>query len=359
MEPPAGTRVGDVTPSELQLAARNHAMPREALRYPVTPVGLHYLLIHFDIPDVDAAAWRLHVGGEVDTELRLSLDELKRMPAVTCPVTLECAGNGRALLEPRPLSQPWLTEAVSTGEWTGVRLGEVLERAGLGKRVVEVLFTGLDHGVEGGVAQHYQRSLSVADALGSEALLAWAIGDVPLPPQHGFPLRLVVPGWYGMTNVKWLRRITVIDRPFDGYQNARGYRMRQDPDEEGVPVDRMAVRALMVPPGIPDFATRRRFADGSDQTIEGRAWSGHGGIATVEVSTDGGTTWQPAQVDPPDGPHAWQRWTFAWRPDGPGDYELRCRATDSAGNSQPVDVPWNLGGYSNNAVQRVPVTVTA
>jgi sulfane dehydrogenase subunit SoxC len=180
---------------------------------------------------------------------------------------------------------------------------------------------------------------------------------VPLPPQHGFPLRLVVPGWYGMTNVKWLSRITVLEEPFTGYQNARGYRLRQRPEEDGVAVSRMMVRALMVPPGIPDFATRRRFAKREAQTLEGRAWSGSAAIEAVEVSTDGGATWEPAALDPPVGTHAWRRWSYEWRPRAPGDYELCCRATDAAGHRQPATPPWNLGGYANNAVHRVQVTV--
>ena len=160
-----------------------------------------------------------------------------------------------------------------------------------------------------------------------------------------------------MTNVKWLSRITVLAEPFSGYQNARGYRVRQEAEEEGTPVSRMMVRALMVPPGIPDFATRRRFARLTPQAIEGRAWSGSGAIEAVDVSSDGGATWHPAELGPAAARHAWRRWTFEWRPEAAGDYELCCRATDSAGNRQPTEVPWNLGGYANNAVQRVPVTV--
>jgi DMSO/TMAO reductase YedYZ molybdopterin-dependent catalytic subunit len=332
-------------------------MPLEALAYDVTPVGMHYLLTHYDVPRVDPETWTLEVDGAVERPLSLSLDDLHSRPEVTSEVTFECAGNGRALLDPRPISQPWLLEAVGTGSWTGTSLAQLLAEAGVPEGAVEVLFTGLDRGVEGDVEQTFQRSLPLADAFRDEVLLAWSLNGGPLPPQHGFPLRLVVPGWYGMTNVKWLSRITVLDEPFTGYQNARGYRIRQDDDDDGTPVSRMVVRSLMVPPGIPDFATRRRFVSADEQQIEGRAWSGAGTIDAVEVSADGGATWKPAAVEPAPGPHAWQRWTFRWRPDAPGDYELCCRATDSTGNRQPDAPPWNLGGYSNNAVQRVPVTV--
>ena len=206
MDAPAGTTLGDVTLEELQLAARNHALPLEALRYPVTPLGLHYLLTHYDIPAVDPETWRLEIGGSVERPLSLSLAQLRERDALTVPVTLECAGNGRALLAPRPLSQPWLTEAVGTAEWTGVALGPLLAEAGLRDDAVEVLFTGSDRGIEGGVEQTYERSLPRAEALGPDALLVYAINGRPLPPQHGAPLRLVIAGWYGMAHVKWLAR---------------------------------------------------------------------------------------------------------------------------------------------------------
>jgi len=181
----------------------------------------------------------------------------------------------------------------------------------------------------------------------------------PLPPQHGFPLRLVVPGWYGMTNVKWLCRITVLDHPFEGYQHAPGYRMRQTEEELGEPVTRMEPRSLMTPPGIPNFADRERLLELGPTTISGRAWSGYGAIERVEVSDDGGETWADATLGPQVGEHAWRSWSFNWTPRRAGLHELCCRATDAAGSTQPLDAPWNLGGYANNEVQRVSVTVVS
>jgi DMSO/TMAO reductase YedYZ molybdopterin-dependent catalytic subunit len=344
--------------AELQLAARNHGMPLEALRHEITPLGLHYLLVHYDIPVVDPAQYRLEIGGRVRAEMTLSLDDLKAREPVTAPVTMECAGNGRALLEPRPVSQPWLAEAVGTAEWTGVALAPLLAEAGVDDEAVEVVFTGLDRGVEGGVEQLYERSLSVADAQREDVLLAYACNGVPLPPQHGFPLRLLVPGWYGMTSVKWLQRITVVDEPFTGYQMVTGYRMRSDSDDPGTPVTRIEPRSLLVPPGIPDFMTRRRFTKPGPQRLEGRAWSGWAPIDSVEVSTDGGATWQPATVGDPPGPAAWAPFTFEWDATE-GDHVLTVRAHDASGRSQPDAPPWNVGGYSNNALQRIPVTVRA
>lgn len=353
------TTVEGISTDELQLAQRNSGMPLEALNWPITPLGLHYLLIHYDIPRVDVGSWRLEVAGRVQRPIALALDELQSRPRVSVPVTMECAGNGRARMQPRPVSQPWLAEAVGTAMWSGTLLAPLLREAGLDDTAVEVLFTGLDSGVEGGVPQTYERSLPLAEALESRAILAWGIGDAPLPPQHGFPLRLVVPGWYGMTNVKWLRRITVLDTPFDGYQQTRGYRLRRSEDDPGTPVTRMLPRALMRPPGVPDFLTRRRFVTTGSCPLEGRAWSGWGQVSRVEVSTDAGTTWADAALGDAPGPDAWRSWSYLWEPVAPGDYELACRATDAAGNAQPLEPTWNVGGYANNAVQRVPVTVTA
>ena len=345
-----------ISVEELQLAARNHGMPLEALRWDVTPVGLHYLLIHYDIPAVDDT-WRLAVDGNVAAPLELSLDELRALPVHEVVSTMECAGNGRARLEPHVVSQPWLQEAVGTGRWRGARLRDVLDRARPGDGAVEVLFTGLDRGVEGGDEQAYQRSLPLGLAQLDDVLLAYDLNGEPLPPQHGRPLRLLVPGWYGMTNVKWLARISVIDEPFAGYQQSHGYRIRRHEDDPGDPVDRMRPRALMVPPGIPEFMSRERAVRAGSVALEGRAWSGHGPVSAVEVSVDDGATWSAAQVEPAAlGRWAWQRWTFTWDAE-PGRHVIACRARDAAGAEQPLAPEWNVGGYANNAVQRVPVVV--
>jgi DMSO/TMAO reductase YedYZ molybdopterin-dependent catalytic subunit len=346
--------VEGISLEELALAARNHGMPLEALRYPVTPVGLHYLLIHYDVPVVEPETWRLTVRGE--RELVLGLEELRARPAAEVTVTMECAGNGRAKLDPRPVSQPWLLEAVGTARWRGTPLRPLLEEAGIGG-AVEVLCTGLDRGIEAEEEQAFQRSLPLEEALRDEVLLAYEMNGAPLPPQHGFPLRLVVPGWYGMTNVKWLERIELVETPFAGYQNSWSYRLRQAEDEEGVPLDRMQPRSLMVPPGIPEFMTRDRTVAAGEVLLEGRAWSGHAPVGRVEVSTDGGETWDAAELEPAGEPWAWRGWSYRWNAE-PGEHVLCCRARDEAGNEQPHEPPWNLGGYANNAVQAVRVTVT-
>jgi sulfane dehydrogenase subunit SoxC len=349
----------EISREELQLATRNHGMPLELLREPITPLGLHYLLTHYDVPRVDPAQWRLSIEGLVREPHALSLDDLRARESTTVAVTMECAGNGRALLSPRPVSQPWLVEAIGTAEWTGVPLGPLLEEAGVADDAIEILFSALDRGFEGGVEQHYERSLPLAEALRDEVLLAYAVNGEPLPPQHGFPLRLVVPGWYGMTNVKWLARISVLAEPFEGYQQRWAYRFRESEDEPGTPLTRMMPRALMAPPGIPDFMSRERFLAPGPCRLEGRAWSGWGSIERVEVSVDDGRTWADAELGEAPSPFAWRSWSYAWDAFGPGRRMLACRAADSAGNEQPDEPGWNLGGYANNAAHRMPVTVLA
>lgn len=346
-----------IGPEQLQMAARNHGMPLEALRYDITPIGLHYLLIHYDIPAIDPGTWRLHLDGVVARPRTLTLDDLRSLPRRTLPVTMECAGNGRARMSPIPESQPWLLEAVGTAEWTGAPLRSLLESAGVSAAALDVVFRGADRGVEGGVDQFYERGLPLADAMRDEVLLAYEINGQPLPPQHGFPLRLIVPGWYGMTSVKWLTHITVAAEPFAGYQMVRAYRVSARDDDPGEPLTRMLPRALMEPPGVPTFFERDRIVQRGPVFLRGRAWSGWASVEAVEVSDDGGQSWNPAQLGETVGPYAWRSWQYTWRPQHPGSYDLSCRAADGAGNAQPVHSPWNVGGYANNAVQRVRVNV--
>ena len=344
-----------VSLDELALAARNHGMPLEALRFDLTPPGLHYLLVHYDIPFVDPATWRLELGGHVATPRTLSLDDLRARPAVSRTVTLECAGNGRTRLLPRPVSQPWLDEAVGTARWTGCTLSSLLADSGLRDGAVDVAFTGADHGTERGVEQDYRRALPVAEALSDDVLLAYEMNGAPLPPQHGAPVRLIVPGWYGMAHVKWLRSIDVLAEPFTGYQNEVAYRVRASADDPGAPVSRIQPRALVVPPGFPDFMTRRRIVDAGTVPLFGRAWSGRAPITRVELSVDGGLSWSPATLGEPAARFAWRGWTFSWAAT-PGAYTLCVRAVDELGG-QPVEQPWNLQGMANNMAQRVAVSV--
>ncbi len=346
--------VGRYTLEEVALAARNSGMPLESLRHDVTPIGLHYCLIHFDIPELAAPAWRLRVDGLVNRSLSLSLQELQALPARTERVTLECAGNGRAQLSPRYPSIPWVEEAVSTAEWTGVPLASVLSAAGLQPGVRELVFWGADRGIDRGQEHAFARSLEPQEALREDVLLAYAMNGQPLPPQHGFPLRLVVPRWYGMASVKWLERIEAIDHAFDGVQQAHSYHFRRTAGERGEPCTYMRVNSLLAPPGLPDFYTRARVLAAGRVEIQGRAWSGEGAVVRVELAVDG--EWRDAQLGAASSAHAWQHWRAPWDA-APGEHELACRATDAAGRVQPLEPPWDVTGFGNNAVQRVAVRV--
>jgi DMSO/TMAO reductase YedYZ molybdopterin-dependent catalytic subunit len=342
---------GRFTAEEVALAARNRGMPLEALRYDVTPPGLHYLLIHFDIPDADESRWRLELGGLVAKPRTVSVAELKALPARTLRVTMECAGNGRGQLSPRYPSVPWLEEGVSTAEWTGVALNQILQ---LDDRATEVVFHGADSGIDAGVEHHYARSLSREECSRDDVLLVYAMNGAPLEPQHGAPLRLVVPRWYGMASVKWLRAIEALDHAFDGLQQARSYHFRRIAGEKGEPCTLMRVNSLMAPPGIPDFYTRRRVVQAGPVEVVGRAWSGAAPIERVEFGIDG--HWSRAVVANDRQVSSWARWRFQWQAE-PGEHELCCRATDAAGNAQPLQPPWDISGFGNNGVQRIRATV--
>jgi DMSO/TMAO reductase YedYZ molybdopterin-dependent catalytic subunit len=279
--------------------------------------------------------------------------ELRRMRAKTVRVTLECAGNGRGQTAPRYPSMPWLEEGVSTAEWTGVALADLLNEAGIDDAAREIVFHGADRGIDRGIEHTFARSLAPAESLRDDVLVAYAMNGAPLLPQHGAPLRLVVPGWYGMASVKWLERIEAIDGAFDGVQQALSYHFRSAPGEQGVPCTLMRVNSLMAPPGIPDFYGRSRTVTAGPVEIVGRAWSGSAAIERVEFSVDG--RWQDAVLDAPAGAHAWRRWSARWNAT-PGSHELRCRASDAGGATQPLDPVWDATGFGNNAAQIVEVT---
>ncbi|HJU52644.1 MAG TPA: sulfite oxidase [Acidimicrobiia bacterium] len=345
---------GPLLLEELHLAFRNRGMPLEAMAYDLTPSGLHYLVVHWDVPQIDPTGWRLRIGGRVEKPYELTLEEIRALPQKTMPVTLECAGNGRGWLLPRPVSLPWLGEAIGTAEWTGTPLSELLQRAGVDWESTEVVFWGADRGIQGEEEQTYGRSLSLEEALRPEVMVAYEMNGQPLQPQHGFPLRLLVPGWYGMTSVKWLTEIEVVTEPFAGFQQVASYRYQTNADDPGEPVQRIRVRALMVPPGIPDFFSRHRFVEKGTVKLAGRAWSGQAPITKVEVGVDG--QWSEATLGSSMGDYAWRGWSFLWNAE-PGDHELACRASDGAGNIQPLEAPWNYQGMGNNVVQRLVVTV--
>ncbi|MBA3416894.1 MAG: sulfite oxidase [Chloroflexia bacterium] len=357
--PPPEDNRGVFSEQETILAFRNRGMLAELLGEPVTPLGAHFLLVHFDVPVLGADDYSLAIGGRVREPLVLRLSELKTRPTVTQAVTMECAGTGRSTMSPRAIYVPWFKEAIGTYEWTGTPLRPLLEEAGLLDDAQEILFTGWDTGIDLGVEHAFERSLPVAEALGDEVMLAWAANGQPLLPQHGFPLRLVVPAWYGMASVKWLRAITVLNEPFEGVQQKQVYRYQRSKDDLGKPVTLKRVHSAIKPPGIPDLISRQRFVAPGRHVLQGMAWSGSGTIVRVELSTDGGTSWRDAELGRSADAFAWTPWSTIWEVAKPGEYVLAARATDAAGNTQPLDpnAVWNRQGMGGHGVQRVAVTV--
>jgi DMSO/TMAO reductase YedYZ molybdopterin-dependent catalytic subunit len=351
------TEDGVFSEDEVRLANRNAGILLESLHHDITPAGLHYLLIHFDVPHLDTDNHRLQITEGFENPLTLSLEDIHALPQITLPVTLECAGNGRTGISPRTHSMPWTFEAVGTSEWTGTPLAPLIEQAKPNNGTVELAFIGADSGFDKGVQHVFGRSLTMKQLADLDVLLVHSMNGQPLLPQHGAPLRLIVPGWYGMASVKWLNQIQALDAPYQGFQQVNTYRYRKHKDDEGLPVTAIRVKSLMTPPGIPDWTTRLRYLSSGPVTIVGRAWSGNGkAIQKVEFS-DGGQ-WQAATLSKAVGQYAWTKWTFDWDAQ-PGEYTLQCRATDTLGNVQPVNAPWDASGFGNNAVQTVPVYVKA
>lgn len=352
----------DFSPAEVTLAFRNHGHQAEFLRERITPLGAHYLLIHFDVPKLRAENYSVAIGGRVENPMRISLDELKSRRNVNQIVTMECAGTGRYPMRPRAVYVPWASEPIGTYRWTGTPLRPLLEQAGLLDDAVEILFTGWDTGIDLGTEHAFERSLSIEEAMRDEVMLAWEANGQPLLPQHGFPLRLIVPSFYGMASVKWLRAITVLNEPFEGVEQAQVYRYQQIKGESGEPVTRKRVNSSMFPPGIPDLVTRHRFLAPGRHVLQGKAWSGTGRITRVEVSLDDGASWRDAElIRFSRDPFAWISWRAVWRNATPGEHILVCRATDSAGNVQPLhpNDRWNRQGMGGNVVEKIPVRVQA
>jgi DMSO/TMAO reductase YedYZ molybdopterin-dependent catalytic subunit len=320
----------------------------------VVPTRRFYLRDHFPIPNLDGERYRLSISGLVKRPLDVSLRDLHNMPSESRIVTLECAGNGRSFFDPKVPGEPWALGAVSTAEWTGVPLAELLDRAGIQQGAMQIVFRGADSGRVSGVdaAVRFERSLPVDQIRELDALLAYSMNGEPLPAAHGYPLRLIVPGWYAVASVKWLTEIMVTDRAFDGYFQATKYwyEWERDGREEREPVTLMNVRALIIAPGPGVKLPRRETA------IRGVAWSGAASIARVEVSLNDGP-WQEARMIGEGCRGAWQWWELLSSLKQAGPLIIRARATDAAGRIQPDQAEWNRLGYGNNSIHAVAAHV--
>jgi DMSO/TMAO reductase YedYZ molybdopterin-dependent catalytic subunit len=334
-------------------APYNAEAPPAALAGHLTPTELHYVRSNFAVPDHDGT---LEIGGAVGKPTTLTLDDLRAMPAHHRRVTLECAGNGRLEMRPLPTGEPWGDFAVSTARWTGALLRDVLTEAEPATDGVELLATGADHGpyhLQAILSETDQdnltftRSLPLAEATdpASDILIAYEMNGQALGRDHGAPFRLVVPHWYAVASVKWLKRLDVLIEPYIG-EFQTGHYIYEWPDQPHEPVSLMRVRARITEPAPGSVLAQENC------TVRGKAWSGTGPVTKVEVSLTGEGDWQPAQLAPAGpGDFGWQEWSFTWEAIGVGRHTLRARATDAAGNVQPEVPPWNRLGYGNNAIE--------
>jgi DMSO/TMAO reductase YedYZ molybdopterin-dependent catalytic subunit len=337
----------------------NLEFPFATLKDIVTPNDLFYVRNHFTAPNVDAKTFRLKVGGAVQKPLELSLDQLQDMPSKTLTATLECAGNGRAFLNPKTKGVQWELGAVSTAEWTGVPLAVVLEKAGVKKGAVDVVLEGADTGepkndAKPAGALHFTRGLPLEKATRPEVLLAYKMNGESLPRNHGAPLRAVVGGWYGVASIKWLSRVLVTDGPFLGFEQSMDYSVweRRDGIPSLVPLTEMQVKASIARPAPGDVLTARE-----DYRVHGAAWTGESEVSKVEVSTDGGGTWQEAKLLGKAVPFVWRLWEYAWKPAKAGKHTLMARATDKRGRVQPMERDPDRRNYAINHVLPVEVQV--
>lgn len=336
--------------------------PWSAYRHDLTPNDAFYVRWHLQIipTAVDTRTWRLRVRGHVAHPLELSLDELRRMEPVSVVAVNQCSGNSRGLFTPQMPGAQWRNGAMGNARWTGVRLRDLLQRAGLKAGAVDVSFDGLDNGGLPSIPD-FIKSLPVDEARREDVLLAYEMNGEPLPLLNGFPLRLVVPGWYATYWVKALSEITVLPHPFDGFWMAKAYRIPttanavEKPSELAqvtVPINKMNVRSFLT-----SHQDGAQVAVAQPCELSGIAFDGGSGIKQVEVSTDGGQTWQIASLDADLGRYSFRRWRFSWQPVARGRVPIHVRATSNAGETQPLVAGWNRAGYMRNVVEQVVVEV--
>jgi DMSO/TMAO reductase YedYZ molybdopterin-dependent catalytic subunit len=339
-------------------APENSETPLETLRSWGTPTRLFFVRNHFQQPEIPLKTWKLQVGGLVDRPTEWTFDELAKLPERTVLATVECAGNGRSFLSPHVHGVQWGAGAVGHAEWTGVPLRHVLEKAGIRSEARELLFEGQDCGTEADHPHpmHFARSLPLAKALHLDTLLATRMNGEPLEPSHGFPLRLFVPGWYGVASVKWLRRITVLDHPFEGYYQSTKYTYkRRTPDGNVV---REIVGPMIVKSEIIRPSAGETLGLGSNRVF-GVAWAGEEAVAAVEVSADGGRSWGRADLIGPRAEYSWTLWEYLWEVARSGTHTIMARAMSVSGRRQPMEHDPLHEGYLIHFCRPVTVRVEA
>ena len=342
----SGTAALDEGVNVIRRVPLNGETPPAALVAPVTPTAHAYVRTNFGVPMLDARTHRIEIGGAAAAPFSVSVAELAKMEQATVLATMECAGNDRTAIVPSVEGEPWTGGAVSTVRWSGVPLRVILERAKIDAQATEVLFEGADRGHVASVDDivSFARSLPLGDALHPDTLLATSMNGEPIPPRYGAPVRLVVPGWFGMASVKWLSRVEILTSPFDGYFQTQRYVYSDG--RSSTPVTRMRVKSIIAEPVV--GSTIR----GGRTRISGWAWSGDGPITNVDVAagTDS-PDWRPARLHAPESATAWVRWEIELDLRGSGECTLRSRARDAAGNVQPDGAVWNVLGYGNNGIR--------
>ena len=331
----------------------NAETPLSALRYDLTPINLAYVRNHFDVPTIDKSEWSLEVAAGTNS-FSISLTELQMLPTQTLTIVLECAGNGRKSMNPVPEGTAWEYGAISIVEFTGTALRNIFSDLEISKFIVEVGFHGADRGkVNGKGNESFIRSLPIDVALDSNTILAWEMNGQALTPDHGFPLRLVVPNWYAMASIKWLEKVELLTEPYKGYFQYDDYVYvdEQGPNQSD-PVRHIRTRSLIISP------SEGQALNKGEIKMAGIAWSGEGPLTQVEVSVDGGRIWSEADLEPKKSQYGVYHWSYTWQADEQGEYTLATRAKGSAGNSQPSIQIWNRKGYGNNGPHEVVVTVT-
>lgn len=340
-------------------APQNLATPLEALSRLITPTPVFFVRSHFGPPALDPAR-RLRISGLLQTPLDLDLAALKRFPEITLTAVLQCAGNGRALHEPRVPGVQWIHGAMGQATWTGVRLKDVLDRAHLSPDAAHVWLAGADYPPKPSVPR-FLRSIPRARALDPSTLIAYRMNGEPLSLAHGAPFRLVVPGWAGDHWVKWLTEMRVEKEEPEGFYYQTAYRMPTEPVAPGASVPPEKMRPLTT---FPIKSIIAQPIDGSrrprgEQLITGVAFSGEKAIAKVEVSLDGGASWHVAQLEGDAGPGRWQVFLHTFTAKTPGPQRAIVRATEAGGVTQPEKPAWNPSGYVWNGWHSVSWEVTA
>jgi DMSO/TMAO reductase YedYZ molybdopterin-dependent catalytic subunit len=334
-----------------QMEPKNLESPFDRIGSYLTPTELFYIRSHFPAPTLDRASYQLHVDGAVRRPLSLSYEELRRMPSETRVATLECAGNSRVFLVPQVQGAQWELGAVSNAEWTGVPLRALLELAGLEEEACEIVFEGADRGIPKDEPRpprpiSYAWGLPRAKAIQPEVLIAYQMNGRDLPQDHGFPVRAIVPGHYGMASVKWLTRIQAVREPFHGYWQTSDYAYWALMEDKPV---RRALGEMQLKSEIARPRVYETLAPNQIYPVVGAAWAGETDVSEIEVSTDGGRTWAEAEFLDGARRHAWRRWRFDWlTPKEPGQYTLMARAKDSSGALQPEEHDQNYGVYVIN-----------